>query len=1080
MMKTKYLLFYILSVTILCYSHNCFSQKAQPIQDSVKNLKEILKRENSPNKIDSTKMCIAELYYKLQEYDSALLYTQNLPYKSPETQFLKNKLIGDVYLIRDQSYYTSLSHYYKAKSLLPNNVGQKKKYELMYNIGLVHQELRNYDSAKVYFNTSREIGFGLANSEFIKAEIFNQLGRTYATEENYQKAKELIDSANQFINKNSVLDDNHYLLESMIYGSYSYFYERQGYLDSSFYFLLKEVETLEKMVNVNNITLARAYSNASYEYLNQGLVGQAKLYAQKSINLYESTVGENYKSLGYAYLRKANALALKPSALNESLRLSLEALRIYENAFGKDHIETAYPKHEVGRAYNRLGEYAKALIYHETALEISLANNRLQNRVESYFSTGETLVKLNQFNKAKDYLITGKQLITNALGPNHIYNSYYAKALAELEYKTGNHKGTEFFFKQAEEVLLLNFGHSHPELAELYYTMALYNYELENNELAINYLTTAEKANQETYLTNGKTTVASETILVDINNLHSKLLLRKFNESKNIQVLESAKNILYKNVSILLQLLNSGEHQRDLIHYSETYNETFGEILKVLSKLHSINGSEKLVEELFLMSEKSRAILLGAESNYQAPLEDDLEKRKLENQLFMLKTLRLNVNRVDTLERQRLEQRIFSTTNQLRKYPKRHLALLEETSLQDIKGIQNQLDDNETVIEYSFHEDRLYIFVLSPKSISYKQVTVKNLPALIRESNKQYSEKDIASYIQVQSDLYKVLIHPVKQFITTNGIIVVPDRELWELNFDLLIENEQSTQKGFKALDYLIKKHNISYTYSLVHTFKGRVEKISAPKEVLGFAFNRKTQSFMDRKDSRTKSLTGLPGSSSELNKISQFVNGDFHYGALASEDLFKAQAANYRILHLAIHGKSDSTDYENSRLFFAQNLSNKTEDGTLYTFELENMKLNADLAVLTACETGNGELHVGEGILSMGRAFHKAGVNSLLLSRGLVSDAIAPEIITDFYENLKKGLKKDEALKQAKINFLINSNNISSNPYYWGNFFILGDNAPIKFQDSKKNLTNLLCLLIALTVLCLIARKVKTKSLSK
>ena len=89
-------------------------------------------------------------------------------------------------------------------------------------------------------------------------------------------------------------------------------------------------------------------------------------------------------------------------------------------------------------------------------------------------------------------------------------------------------------------------------------------------------------------------------------------------------------------------------------------------------------------------------------------------------------------------------------------------------------------------------------------------MTVKNLPALIRESNKQYSEKDIASYIQVQSDLYIVLIHPVKQFITTNGIIVVPDRELWELNFDLLIENEQSTQKGFKALDYLIKKHNIS------------------------------------------------------------------------------------------------------------------------------------------------------------------------------------------------------------------------------------------------------------------------------
>ncbi len=146
---------------------------------------------------------------------------------------------------------------------------------------------------------------------------------------------------------------------------------------------------------------------------------------------------------------------------------------------------------------------------------------------------------------------------------------------------------------------------------------------------------------------------------------------------------------------------------------------------------------------------------------------------------------------------------------------------------------------------------------------------------------------------------------------------------------------------------------------------------------------------------------------------------------------------------HLALHGEVNHKDPKQSKLYFTK-VKDSIEDNYLYAHELFTLKLPAELAVLSACETGSGEIATGEGIMSIGNAFQYAGTKSLLLSSWKVSDQVAPELMKLFYQNLENGLTKPKALQKAKLDYLENTSSIRANPFYWGSFYIIGDISPI------------------------------------
>ena len=113
-------------------------------------------------------------------------------------------------------------------------------------------------------------------------------------------------------------------------------------------------------------------------------------------------------------------------------------------------------------------------------------------------------------------------------------------------------------------------------------------------------------------------------------------------------------------------------------------------------------------------------------------------------------------------------------------------------------------------------------------------------------------------------------------------------------------------------------------------------------------------------------------------------------------------------------------------------------------------MQLNADLAVLSACNTGYGKLSRGEGVMSLARAFTYAGVPATVTSLWKVPDLTTREIMVDFYKNLKQGMSKDAALRQAKLTYLKNApESIAANPFFWAGFVPMGNMEAMDMTES-------------------------------
>ena len=167
-------------------------------------------------------------------------------------------------------------------------------------------------------------------------------------------------------------------------------------------------------------------------------------------------------------------------------------------------------------------------------------------------------------------------------------------------------------------------------------------------------------------------------------------------------------------------------------------------------------------------------------------------------------------------------------------------------------------------------------------------------------------------------------------------------------------------------------------------------------------------------------------------------LRGVYNIGPEATEERFKQQAGSARILHVASHAIINDENPLYSKLVFAPN-QDTIEDGLLHTYELYNMQLNSELVTLSACNTGIGKIHKGEGVMSLARGFMYAGVPNVLMSLWSVPDLSTSQIMQYFYEEMEEGKSKAEALRQAKLRYLEEADINTSAPFYWGAFVYLG-----------------------------------------
>ncbi|MBL7864923.1 MAG: CHAT domain-containing protein [Cyclobacteriaceae bacterium] len=262
-------------------------------------------------------------------------------------------------------------------------------------------------------------------------------------------------------------------------------------------------------------------------------------------------------------------------------------------------------------------------------------------------------------------------------------------------------------------------------------------------------------------------------------------------------------------------------------------------------------------------------------------------------------------------------------------------------------------------------------------------------------------------------------------------IVFIPSGRLGTIPFEALLYKKPGKESSFGSFPYLVQRYAVSYEFSAGLLLQKKARRTDTDKASILLC----APISFPVKDN----LNDLPGTEQEVTSISKLFSGKAQVmkGQDANEGLVKSGGLDrYGFLHFATHGIVDETSPELSRIFLQ---STGTEDGNVFSGEIFNLKLNADLTVLSACQTGLGRYSKGEGVIGLSRALVYAGARSIVVSYWSVADQSTAQLMTDFYSVLlsRPGVSLESALRQAKENMI--TKGTFAAPYYWAPFVMIG-----------------------------------------
>ncbi|MEL6926207.1 MAG: CHAT domain-containing protein, partial [Bacteroidota bacterium] len=315
-------------------------------------------------------------------------------------------------------------------------------------------------------------------------------------------------------------------------------------------------------------------------------------------------------------------------------------------------------------------------------------------------------------------------------------------------------------------------------------------------------------------------------------------------------------------------------------------------------------------------------------------------------------------------------------------------------------------NDETAVIEYFYDTSSVYSFVLTRQGLRGHRVAFSEhgsqKPRSSKKAIEQLRDFDISNYlsgqqqqtgyVEAQRELYELLVAPLLDDLKDKTeLIIVPHGMLNYISFDMLSPNEATT--SWKQRNYLIKDFAIQYLWSLAFWNSEPTQQSAYKRDFVGFAPAFAANALADREvnvsDAFRSEWSLLSYSKEEVEEAAQYFNGPKFIASEATESTFQQYASESRIVHLATHAYVNDQFPLQSGLLLASD--GEAEDGYLNTFEIYNMKLPAEMAVMSACNTGSGQLAEGEGVISLGRAFSYAGCKSILMSLWMSNDRSTP-----------------------------------------------------------------------------------------
>jgi CHAT domain-containing protein/Tfp pilus assembly protein PilF len=723
----------------------------------------------------------------------------------------------------------------------------------------------------------------------------------------------------------------------------------------------------------------------------------------------------------------------------------------------------------IGQIYFKLGDLLTARHYYERGLELARNANDLGGQAKIFSYLGELMVAQNDVGQAiafykqalemeeKRYGITPRSFSYGVLSTLYLRAGDYQKAKETIDKALKSAR--ELKIRMAEPQLLNDLGDLHLRLNEPESAVKVYQESLQSNA----------------GLDNPSYAWVAHAGLATAYQRLGQLDQARAHYVKAIEVMEGVRAKL------------SGAEEKAGFYQNKV--EVYKNLAAVLVKLNEKRSEQELASEAFYRAESARArafsdLLAEAQVNLEQNLESDLLKRQRDIEAGISKLNAQLINERAKEPGKQDKQKIKGLEEELSKADVEHANWLRELrrrcrSYADLKypepltleQAQRMLTDRSLVLAYSLGEQESFLFAVSrdgyrvaklPRSSDIGE-SVEKLIAAITDGPGASLDKYRIQAVK----LYKELIQPAGDLLVDKReLIIIADDSLHRLPFETLISSSiagspVAVQSDHSKWPYLVRQFAISYapSVSVLTSLRDDQKGTGAPqKTFVAYAnpnYDQQDTStiaavFRSVGDGQQLKLLRLPRSRDEVEGIAKlFAKGqaDLYLEDFASEENVKAKdrLSQYRIVHFSAHGLVNEKRPRFSGIMLSLPKMDKEgnllseEDGLLSAYEILNLKLNADLVVLSACQTGVGKEIKGEGMMGLMRAFMYAGTPSVVVSLWNVNDRSAADLMVRFYRHLWKPgsekLNKAEALRKAQLEVIA----FGSKPYHWAPFILVG-----------------------------------------
>jgi len=746
---------------------------------------------------------------------------------------------------------------------------------------------------------------------------------------------------------------------------------------------------------------------------------QLKAYTLNEMALIYGDIGEYQKGLDayaeaqtlYTQLgdwKSAAAMSVNTAWIYNELGESQKALDLYLQVQeihltkNKDYVDTVLLS-SVGATYARVGQYQTALDIHLRVLSLRRASGSLGGQAITLNNIANCYQNLSDRPKALDYYLQALSLMPN------LRNPFYTAT-------TLNNIGVMYRF-------------------------------LGQQEKAIDYLNQALLMRQTIGDQNGEATTQSDLALLERDRGNF------VDARKRIEAALAAVE------SLRLKVANQNL-RTSLFASVQKYREFY---IDLLMRLHKNTPAEHFDALAFQASETGRArslLELLAEAN--VAIREAVDPSLLERERNLLEQISDVADQQQRLFKARhtvedstavahqlaaLTTEYEKVQDRIRQSSPRYAALTQPVPL-TLDEIQHRVLDTDTLLlEYSLGEERSFVWAVTPTSIkSYELPARATIERLARQVYDLLVQRD-PQYAEAALQLSQMLLAPVAADLKNNRLLIVGDGVTQYVPFaalqspvdsnPLIVKHEIVTAPSAAVVAVLRQEMtNRRAAEKTLAVFADPVFSINDPR-VAAAQTNAAVRSGL-------QDLRRLRFSRQEADEISRFVADNAKIKAVdfaANRTLAtSAEIGRYRIVHFATHGLINNEHPELSGVVLSLiDERGQPQNGFLRLYDLYNLKLSAELVVLSACQTALGREIRGEGLVGLTRGFMYAGAPRVVASLWQVEDRAAAEMMKRFYEGMfEKDLSPAAALKAAQVS--MHNDKRWHAPYYWAAFTLQGE----------------------------------------